>query len=252
MGTPLLVISVAGLVVLPFRHGKAGWLLVVAAAVLYAVIGYPRDHFMRYTIPLLPPLALSGAAVLSALGARAPALRRVSAGVAGLLVLWALVLTAAQLAFLVGPAVHDRAADWIRGNLPRGRQVAFAGSPWFYTPPITRFQCGRASARLLALSGAKEPYRFAVLDWDHRELLRRRAPCLVMADVEAMARGAADARETGRFLGAVKRAYRPWRSFPERGVRRVVANALDKAPPDWRYPSPVITVYRLREQGTGR
>jgi hypothetical protein len=64
-----------------------------------------------------------------------------------------------------------------------------------------------------------------------------------------MARPAKQARATDRFLRAAKRDYVPWRSFPGRGLRRVVVDALADAPPDWRYPSPLITIYRLRDAG---
>ena len=248
MGTPVLMVAAAGLIALPLRGGRVGCLLLAATGIMYAVIGYPRDHFMRYTIPLLPLLALSAAALLVGFSGRGQTRRRAAAtGVSGLLVLWSLILTIAQLTFLVGAPVHDRAAAWIKINLPAGRQVAFAGWPWFYTPPITRYQCGPASERLFVAAREQWRYRFAVLDWSSSLLGRERPPYVVMADVEEMARPADRAKETERFLRALKREYEPWRSFPTRGARRVVVKALDDAPPDWRYPSPVITVYRLRQ-----
>jgi hypothetical protein len=127
---PLFLLSLAGLAYAVIRRTKSDWILVAFVLAYYGLIGSGHMVFVRYAVPLIPPLVILGGRALVAVCER---LKR------------ARLCLAAALALVIIPAVaHDltydhliqqtdtrtQAFDWLRAHVPARARVAmlyFAG-----------------------------------------------------------------------------------------------------------------------------
>lgn len=147
-GWPLYLLALAGAAWAAWRRRPADWLLLAAVIPLYALLSRSELRFLRYVVPLLPPLAILAArAVVSAAAAverrrttqgarRSKTAPGVLAGLTALTVLPALGSSLAHDAVMAGEDPRERAARWLLATTPPGATIALASNPWFYTPPL--------------------------------------------------------------------------------------------------------------------
>lgn len=150
MGVPMLLLVVGGLSFAVFRRSRSDAYLLTFTLIYYVVIGAAQVRFMRYVIPLLPPLALFVGRLLA--GPQAPnsgdgigATRRsarVGGGEIWICALGAaagaatLFLTLALDRLMTVPDARDRAYDYIHSNIPTGTVIGFVRTPWYDVPPL--------------------------------------------------------------------------------------------------------------------
>jgi 4-amino-4-deoxy-L-arabinose transferase-like glycosyltransferase len=137
MGPPLAMLGLVGLLWLSFKAGRQptrDWVVVLAWPLLYVLTqGAAYAKFIRYTLPLLPFLGLTGAAVwvvaLDAVGLRIKAPKAQRACRAGLIALLGVVLLCTifyALAFLHiyrQPHTWVQASSWLCQELVPGSTV---------------------------------------------------------------------------------------------------------------------------------
>ena len=139
LGPALYIVAVLGLVLAAWRRGAADWLLLAAVLPYFAMLTAVSWVVVRYTMPIIPALALLAAAfIVSAArsgGSRVP----LAGGVAVLVVVWTL---AADLAFLKvesTPDVRDVASDWLASHIRKGTPIidveGYLGDVYF-SPPV--------------------------------------------------------------------------------------------------------------------
>lgn len=137
MGWPLLLIALASVVYAAVRRERQDGLLAVFALPYYVLIGLAVVRYARYTIPLLPFLALWSGRMLDDLLASTKSTVR-QAGVA--LTAVALLATAGFCLYFIAPMAgvdpRDRAVDWLNAHGYDTQPVGFACMPWFQSPPI--------------------------------------------------------------------------------------------------------------------
>jgi hypothetical protein len=137
MGLPLFVTALVGLGVALYRHGKAEIILLAFPLPYFLVIGTWSSRFERYTLPLLPFLALLAALGLATLAVAVRERVARSGGAArwarpGLgLTLAALVLVAPEVLRIVHwhmllsrPDTRVVAGEWIEREIPNGARIA--------------------------------------------------------------------------------------------------------------------------------
>ena len=143
LGLPLLVTGIAGALLIAWREPQVAALLLSFPFTYYLVAGGVRNLFVRYAVPLVPFLCLSGARAVSLLAARscvlwssAPAGRDVP-GWVGLLVGAAIVAPSARAIWRFDQVISRTdnrvmVARWFATNVPSGCSVAQSGTRFGY------------------------------------------------------------------------------------------------------------------------
>lgn len=198
-GGLLLVLGIAGCF-LAFRQ-KAMWLIAVIAFAIpyYILIGRAEVLFLRYTFPLMIPLALGFGYFVSAARQQGTRMGHISV-VFGIIALGgALYSTSTMTSWMAGTDPRDRAASLLRSiakESPTDITVGIVSDPWFYTPtlfpnaarPRDKFETYLKDmaateqpkvVRYVSPEGTRPP------DWDVRLLTETKPDYVVFSSFEA-------------------------------------------------------------------
>ena len=247
LGWPLLLASLFGLGRLARRRAPLDVLILSFAVPYFLMLGFSQVRFLRYTLPLVPVLALAATEGFGAVGRR---WRRVAeVGVVASLAL----LTAGQQLSLLREDPRTAAAAWLARNAPPGASVGLVHFPWFYTPPVTPWNGGLdGRPRFVAeMKGGGGRYRFVLCeDWDTAKLERERPDWILLSEFEWREEERLGDPEASTFRSALSRHYREvsrFERFPA-GARWIFGRRF--APHDWLYPFADVRIYRHRGGGT--
>ncbi len=237
LGLPLLLLCLASVVYAATRRTRGDGLLAAFALPYTILISLAVVRYARYTIPLLPIIALWAGRLLADVS-RLPHPARRGAG----LVLGAatLLLTLADAGWLVqamaGPDPRDQALAWLDAHAPAPTPVGFTVQPWFYTPPLSPWFCAPHPG---TWRGPTDPATAARIvytrDWDMTALAQ--APFLVTTSYDDTVAAAPPYAITA-LLTTHARAVQ--------FVRKDLTGRVPNLPSDMAYPSPTITIYGPR------
>lgn len=146
MGLPLFLLALAGVALALLRHGRRELILLAFPLPYFLVIGSWSSRFERYTLPLLPFLALLAALCLVALAgwARDRGVRLLGRSAASVrpglgVTVVAVLLVAPEAARIVDwhlliarPDTRVVAGEWIEREIPNGARIAMEP----YSPAI--------------------------------------------------------------------------------------------------------------------
>jgi 4-amino-4-deoxy-L-arabinose transferase-like glycosyltransferase len=135
MGWPLVVASLAGVGYALYRRRPGDIVLLAFTLPYYLLIGLAQVKFARYTLPLFPPLLLLVGALVPPLVRRRLAATRLALGALGAAAAFALILSFAFDAVMMGPDTRDQAAAYLRER--NVSSVGFAKGPWYWSPPLS-------------------------------------------------------------------------------------------------------------------
>lgn len=121
---PFLAFALAGLCVAAWRRTRVDLALVAFCVSYFAFCAALHSHFDRYTLPLVP--------VLAVLAARLPRLLPIAAAALAVPLWW----SASQAHALTRTDTRVVAQRWIEAHLPRGATIAAESS----TPPLPGFR----------------------------------------------------------------------------------------------------------------
>ena len=131
---PLYLLSMAGVAWAMRRRQPEDWLLLLFVVPFFLMLAPAERKFVRYVVPLLPPLALlAGRLVDEGLRLRAAPVWGTWAAAAFLA---ALASTTAHLGVLSSRDVRDSAASYVWNRADGADIVALGGDAWYYTPPL--------------------------------------------------------------------------------------------------------------------
>lgn len=135
LGIPLYVAASGGLMFSVTRRSQADVLVLSAIIPYFLVLGLVSWVVVRYTLPLIPLLALMAGLFLSYLIDR---FRRLRPGLYALLlcaILWTLAADLAYLKVESGKDVRDQASEWIQANIAQGAAIVtvenYVGDSYF-------------------------------------------------------------------------------------------------------------------------
>jgi 4-amino-4-deoxy-L-arabinose transferase-like glycosyltransferase len=249
MGYPALLLGLVGAGLMLRRGGGVAIVLLSFALPYFFVIGAGKERFLRYSLPLLPVLAVSAAYALERLRLAAPpALAAwkgaVAPAVLGLAVLAATTWYAGQMVgTMTAPDPRTRAAEWVAARAAPQTRIGLASRPWYFTPPLTPFNGGlRSAEEFRKWQREKPPYRVIVTGWDAAALRRARPDFFVVSDTEyadLLRLGQADA--VG-LMSALHQRYRH-QVFEAAQPLPALRPAKLACPPDWLYTWPRVEVY---------
>lgn len=265
IGIPATALACVGLVRWLARRRPGEVVLLVYWIPCFLYLGLAKYLFYRYSLALVPCLAIAAAGCIAAL---TPKLRTIAA--ASVLVT-TLGLTMAQQLCLLQEDPRSSCVAWLVAEAPQGARVATVDHPGSFHPPLTSFNRGAQSIEQVRVVNAlpNRPYVVESLHhWDVEAFRVSRPDFVVLSEF--------DWREELRLLGKTDRiALPPEYGEYERSLKARVGRAeeflrlLDTeyeraarfvalgprlrnlftpafAPHDWLYPFPTIDVYRRR------
>lgn len=272
---PLFLLCLGGVGWALARRTTERWMLLLFLLPSFLALATAERKFVRYVIPLLPPLIVLGAGALSDLSRiRGRGVRALAAGAALATVAGAAGSSIAHLGLFTAPDSRDRAADWLRSHAGPADLVALGADPWYYTPPL---HPSAGSVKVLLPFGGPPVWdrpggeglalwqgdRFRVLaprsvppqgPLPVEELRRRRPRYVVLTDYETedperirradpgFRHGILDLLEALAAEYVLAAEFRP---RPALGPLRWWSRGIP--PHDWRYPMPGIRIYARRE-----
>lgn len=241
VGFALTILLLAGAAWSAIRHRKAE-LLLFSWIVPYALlVSFTSAKFMRYSAPLIPPLALMGGSFTVEFFNRYTArpVRMIAVAAACLALLFTTTYDAAYAGLFTSTDPRAVATDWLKNRAPARSEVSFeqlpnglVNLPYFvtasgYQPCFTLF-------RQNSLTG---PMSYVVTDnYDLEE-----HPGATSSQVHSFERSLSNSRHyqlvrqifyTPTFLGL---------RFP-----------IQASPHDWRYPDHEISIYRHLSNARGQ
>lgn len=192
-GTVATLLGVVGLA-LWLRSRSIDAIAVCGFAVLYYVlIGSAEVKFLRYTLPLLMPIALGLGYLVGEAHARGGWARIVPA-VALLSIGYSMIAPGGALTliqFMRSQDPRDIVAAYVQEKRKPGETVGFVTDPWFYTPPLfpntgllganNRVRSMRAYAPYLIVHGPTDGPR---TEWDVRLLTQDQPDLLCISSFE--------------------------------------------------------------------
>ncbi len=236
------------------------------------LIGFGRERFLRYLVPLTPFLC-----VLAAWGfmwlvesARGPRGQRIAAALGVAAALLTGLYAVGQIASLVRLDPRDLAwrhaqtllasrAEASEGFsaelaavrpgggepvlLPPRARIGLPSVPWYYDPPVSPYNAGRLSQAWFEEWNRAVGNRIAITGWDVERMRAALPVVFFVSDLEV-----ADLQRLGRadvvgFLAALDREYTGV-VFGAGGLPfSWLGPPRHRQPPDWLYPAPRITMY---------
>ena len=259
LGLPLLLLALASVGYAAFKRGRGDGLLAAFALPYYVLISLVAVRYARYTIPLLPVLALwTGRMVADWSRAAVPARRSValwaSAAVLGLTLVWCLRL----VGFMANQDMRDWALRFINASKDGGRSAAlptvgFAAMPWFGTPPVSPYFSLPNPGGWRRVVTPQEASRIVYnKDWDAALLEARRPDIVVLSEydyADALRLKDPDARH---YLEVLRRDYTPGTVLVDNNsalstqYTRIGGLPTRDWPHDMLYTCPIISFYKRK------
>ncbi len=253
MGLPLLLLALASIGYALYRRQRGDALLAAFALPYYVLISLVAVRYARYTIPLLPILALWAGRMLAE-GSRLfrPAFRNVTVS-AGAFVL---ILTFVWCFYLIDFMAEPDMRDWAyhRLDVPAAGTVGFAVQPWFGTVPISPYFTSPrpGSWQSVTPPDIARHILYSGKDWDTDNLLAKRPDVVVLSEYDYMDALRLKDPNALRYLQVLKQDYKGpdtfvnFNSALSETYERIEGMPTRGWPHDMLYTNPIISVYRRR------
>lgn len=169
LGLPLLVLALASVGYALYKRERGDGLLAAFALPYYVMISLAAVRYARYTIPLLPILALWVGRMLAD-GSRLPrpVWRKLSLGLSIMILGGTLVDVGWLIHAMADTDSRDAALTWIKANAPARATFGYAAQPWFGTAPLNPYFPMPHPGRWRAMTPPAEAshYVYAGKEWD--------------------------------------------------------------------------------------
>ena len=260
LGLPLLVLALVSVGYALYKHGRGDGLLAAFALPYYVLISLAAVRYARYTIPLLPVLALWVGRMAADWSRAATPLRRglgqwAAASVLGLTLIWCLRL----VGFMADTDMRDWALWKINSpgysrRAPALATVGFAAQPWFGTPPVSPYFSSPKPGGWREVLSKQEEARIVYKgkDWDVDLLETKKPDLVVLSEYDY-----ADALRLKdpvalRYLEVLRRDYTPSTILVDNNsalstqYTRIEGLPTRGWPHDMLYTCPIISFYKRK------
>ena len=253
LGLPLLVLTLISVGYAVYRRQRGDALLAAFALPYYVLISLAAVRYARYTIPLLPILALwVGRMLADGLRLSRPSLRRVAVSVAAAGVLGTAVNAVFLVSAMAGKDTREQALSWLNSSAAPPATVGFAVQPWFGTAPVSPYfpLPGLGTWRAVTAPEIQRRIVYNGTDWNTTALLSDKPDVVVLSEYDYDDAVRVHSPEATAYLTALKQNYEPVAGFlpplpyPVGGSKEKSGLLSRGLPHDMLYPSPDITVYR--------
>ncbi len=243
LGYPLLVATLIGLVVSLKSRSPAVRLSLLWIVLYLFVIGFGRERFIRYLVPIMPFICIIAAAGLIWMEqSRRRWPRR-------LVVVVIVFLTALySLGQLFPMGIDERYMAWVQIDSdilhahPEYR-IGLINTPWYYHPPVAPYNAGAFSKPMFEAWNEIQGNRIVVTGWDKKALKVKPPDVFITSDLETADSLRLRDPAAVEFMTELDRLYPVKRTFTPLTPFAWLAPPRALAPPDWLYNVPRITVY---------
>jgi hypothetical protein len=253
MGLPLLVLALVSLGYALYRRQRGDALLAAFALPYYILISLAAVRYARYTIPLLPILALWAGRMLAE-GSRLPSslFRRGTVAVGALAALLTCGSAVVLVSVMADEDTRDAALSWLNVNAASPLKIGFPVQPWFGTAPVSPYFSSPGAGAWQAVTPPDIARRifYSGEDWDVSALETQKPDVVVLSEY--------DYDDALRVKDPAAQAYVAYLDnnykYTE-GFSSVYSNALidgmptRNLPHDMTYPSPGIVIYSRTSKG---
>ncbi len=243
---PVLLASVASLGVI-IRKKNFGhvylWPIAAFAVLYFLAIGTSQVRYLRYILPLAPPLLVLAAALMDA-PLKHPRAPQVLAGLLVLISAWG----ARDVTYpFTQPDARDQAVAFLRASPSSAAppaSVALADRFWFYSPPLLPANAPLVPRFNLPATSPDGKFQVASFDFDAARLLAQRPQWIVSSEFEW--------REKARLSNV---DYLAWQRILDQAYKLAWARKVQAplalpgrgyVPHDFLYPNPEVRIYRSR------
>ncbi len=223
--------------------------------VLYLIaIGFSKERFIRYLVPLTPFLSVLAAAGILSLRdmARRPVARAALCSIPFVVLAFTALYActcAISASVLTGGDPRDRAwllAPRVATSQTILRWCGLTQEPWFYHPAVSPFNAGPFSRDSFDKWNQETGETVIITGWDAEKLRAEKPEHFFLSDLESRDLLRLGDPDTLSFVAALQDLYQEREEFArERPPWSTtwLAPGRDWAPPDWLYTSPRITLY---------
>ncbi|MBD3177703.1 MAG: phospholipid carrier-dependent glycosyltransferase [Armatimonadia bacterium] len=254
LSLPLLCVSAVGLAFGIAAFGARGALLGGWALLLILLHGSGKEIFVRYAMPLVPLFAIGLASLAApidvdeARGLLAkPFQRGVAVAVVGLAVLWAALVSWANVSLMAGPDTREQAARRLLPEYMDGGSLGMHKLPWFDTPPLLFYNAGPHYPPEVYFDAAERMgVELTITGWDVGVLRIKEPERFVSTEFDYHYPLLADQPKPEAFYDALQSEYALESEFSA----PLRAGPIEFQRPrlhDWRYVCPEIRIYRRLE-----
>jgi hypothetical protein len=257
LGCSLLLFTLVSLIYAVVRRQRGDGLLAAFAIPYYILISIAAVRYARYSMPLLPLLALwSGRLAAELTRTTDVTNRRVAFTAAAIVVASTLGVTVSLIGPMTRTDPRDRALAWLTDHGLSNAPAGFATVPWFQTVPLNPgFSCfepvlmgaNGASRGWLSLPTTPPDWRARYLypfhgpdpDWDASILDDDRPPIVLLSEFDYRDALRLGRPKVKRYLAKLRAQYRVGAEFGGYG------NKLDTSGPpyDMLYANPATWVF---------
>ena len=245
LGYALLLAVIVGVIAAvraPFRPTRLSLLWIVFYLL---AIGFGKERFIRYLVPLTPFLCVVAAFGLG----RVVGLTRSNLSLFGAVAAAAAVVALTGLYWIGGmlPLAVIDVRDYIglQSDYPvNGGRLGLVEAPWYSDPPVSPYNAGPFSRGVFEEWNQRNGSRVVVTGWDAARLRAERPDVFFLSDVESQDLLRLKRPEAVSLVAALGGVYKSRHMFSDFGTPfDWLGPPLAWAPPDWRYLSPRITMY---------
>jgi hypothetical protein len=239
LGLPLLLLTLAAVGYALYRRQRGDGLLAAFALPYYVLISLAAVRYARYTIPLLPILALwTGHLLAEVSRLPRPAVRNGLLGISGVALAAALAWTVQLVLPMAGVDPRDAALARVAQLASPSARVGFAAMPWFGTPPFSPYFSAPQRGAWQRVISPSEAARIVYngKDWDAGLLETQKPDVVVLSEYDYLDALRLKDPVAQSYFAVLRRDYqrqdKHQDEIPTRGL-----------PHDMLYTNPIISLY---------
>ena len=248
LGYPLLLAVIVGVIATVRQPSRPTRLALLWVVFYLFAIGFGKERFIRYLVPLTPFLCLLAAAGFARLYTSRSLAVRVPAVIFGIAVILATSVYGTTRTSIERSDDAREIAIWqmsrIGEELTLPPRVGLVEAPWYSDPPVSPYNAGPFSRRMFEEWNRRNGNRIVITGWDADKLQAERPGIFLLSDLGSQDLLRLKRPDALTFVAALDGLYQEQRTFgPVRDLPIWLAPPRSWAPPDWLYQSPRITMY---------
>jgi 4-amino-4-deoxy-L-arabinose transferase-like glycosyltransferase len=257
LGYPVLLLVVIGTAMSLRSKSTAVRLSLIWVFFYLFAIGFSKERFIRYLVPITPFLAVLGCVPITTIQKVLFSRLKLkyAVGAVVLFVGMTAVYLLSQLAPLCGIAAQDWAWIFIRSDILESQKVKTIGlvnTPWYYHPPLSPYNAGAFSKKLFEEWNTRSSISVVITGWDVIDLEKQHPDIFILSDLETADMLRLDDLSAKSFMDSLAYNYTNSHSYHSDlfgGFNFALAPPRRFQPPDWLYSTPIITVYSRPRDG---
>ncbi|MEO6906977.1 MAG: glycosyltransferase family 39 protein [Abditibacteriaceae bacterium] len=243
----LLLLCLFGILRICVAKGisKQRWLLLIFVGVFFLSLGFSQVRFMRYVLPLVPPLIVF--AVFGARWLKVLLGKKFTTTICSFILLITFWGSANVLSNFVSSDPRTQAAEFMQSNVNAPTTVGVIDVPRFWSPPLAPQDVIFGSTLTLVDIEKTEPnqhFHFDVTGFEITELQQQKPLWFVMSEFEWRDEKRLRPRQYNDFMETLQKEYQlqesyknhPWLALPGRA----------SVPHDFLYTNPEIQIYKRK------